>query len=65
MGISYQGFLRISELQNLYTKDVIINNKNKRLKLLIKFSKTDQTGNGSIIFIYDNDKQYSSYKLVY
>lgn len=59
MTISYFGFLRISELLYFLTKDVIIDSKNNRLKALLKFSKTNQTGDGSTICVCDNDKQYS------
>ena len=63
MVISYFGILRISELQILKTEDITLDEENHRLKLHIRFSKTDQTGVGSDIFIYENDKNYSPYKL--
>lgn len=63
MTLSYYGFLRISELQNLMVNDIVCDTENKRLKLYIRFSKTDQYGVGQETFIYDNDKYYSPYKL--
>lgn len=63
MSISYYGFLRISELQNLCTSDIVIDTDLKRLRILIKYSKTDQFGKGEFVYIYDNDFDYSPYKL--
>ncbi|KAK8840153.1 hypothetical protein M9Y10_031092 [Tritrichomonas musculus] len=63
MVISYFGILRISELRILKTEDITLDEENHRLKLHIRFSKTNQTGVGSDIFIYENDKNYSPYKL--
>ena len=63
MPLSYYGFLRISELQNLKLEDIVFDSQEKRLILNIRFSKTDQYGKGTQAFIYENDKKYSPYKL--
>lgn len=63
MSISYYGFLRISELQHLKKEDISIEEDHQRLKLFIRYSKTDQNGEGETTYIYNNDKDYSPYKL--
>ena len=63
MTLSYYGFLRISELQNLKFQDIVFDSQEERLILNIRFSKTDQFGKGEKTFVYDNDKEYSPYKL--
>lgn len=63
MSLSYYGFLRISELLNLTTNDLVIDTTNSRLIVNIRYSKTDQFGKGEKIYLYDNDLNYSPYKL--
>lgn len=60
--LSYYEFLRISELQNLTTNDIILDTENKRLKIIIRCSKTDPFGKGEITYFYDYEKVNSPYK---
>ena len=59
MSLSYYAFLRISELQNLTTNDIVLDTENKRLKIIIRCSKTDPFGKGETTYVYDNEKAYS------
>lgn len=63
MSLSYYEFLRISELLNLKYADIVCDTDKERLILKIRFSKTDQAGEGEKTYIYKNDKDYSPYYL--
>lgn len=55
MSLSFFGFLRISELLNLKKKDIIYDPEKNKLILNIRFSKTDQTGQGFNTYLYNNN----------
>lgn len=58
MAVSFQGFLRISELLGLGNKDVQVHED--ALQLTIRRSKTDQNGEGQSCFIKRTEKRYDS-----
>ena len=54
MTLSFYGFLRISELLNLRKKDIVYDVQQNKLILNIRYSKTDQNGNGVTTYLYNN-----------
>ena len=54
ISLSYYGFLRISETLNLRYRDISYDEQG-RLKLLIPYSKTDQSGKSATVFINKSD----------
>ena len=54
MSLSFYAFLRISELLNLRKKDIVYDVARNKLIINIRFSKTDQTGNGFTTYLYNN-----------
>lgn len=48
---------------NLTSQDIVIDTDKSRLIVNIRFSKTDQIGKGEKVYIYDNELNYSPYKL--
>lgn len=65
MSLSFFGFLRISELLNLKKKDIIYDSEKNKLILNIRFSKTDQNGQGFTTYLYNNNnKSYHPLKFI-
>lgn len=56
--IMYFGFLRFSEAKNLTKKDIEF--KDGMLLVRIKSSKTDQEGEGEVVYISESEKPYSA-----
>ena len=54
MSLSFFGFLRISELLNLKKNDLYYDVETNKLILNIRFSKTDQVGQGYKTYLYNN-----------
>ena len=63
ISLMYAAFLRINEALNIRKNDIIIENSNI-IKLRISTSKTDQFGNGSFNYLYDNGSCYSPFRFV-
>lgn len=65
MSLSFFGFLRISELLNLKKKDIIYDSEKNKLILNIRYSKTDQNGQGFTTYLYNNNnKSYHPLKFI-
>lgn len=63
ISIMFSAFLRISEALNLTKSDIVIENPTL-IKIRIKTSKTDQFGNGTFTYIYDNNTSYSPFRFL-